>query len=708
MSLERILAENMLRFGVKNLSDSDVNTVLVKSSHNIYSDYTYINEWGELVETADLKLMLENQLNEQDPDEPEENDSGVISRQTGLRRVASKVRRAIQRTPLMTKWQAWNQKKWLKRKGLPSRSVFEENDSDEVRNTPGYKEIVDLLYGKRTRDEGSILYWYGIDVLGGQADPEASSQMSAVIDRMNQLNGASIKSTKDGSQDITLDLSGFIAKLEEMQKQNVYVTGADLITIFDTEASPALNELFSAIATGKNADGDYTYNLSSPAVITDIAENYNNSFDPYQADAFYDAMAVDLKRLQNFATKLVLATGGGEVGTFSTSMQDKDKLAMIPRVLARHQENLQTNPKLTWQDYTAFYIAPNEATIKANLIKLTKTDAGGEQEAFASYYSYPDNPNDPAAKDAIYGNSDNETTWKNTSEFEAEMKRRIDAIVSNGGEIYRIEYNAGARSSAVGTLFGGLDPNASMAQKTEANVNLCAKRAEGITTGMKPIIDKLLPNLEEGAKALQKPNLHPNRGPGWYDYNLTGTADANGKTWGKGYGPIFTELVNRLGGYEKAKKARGSKYVANPSRFYICRRDAAAYAELKKYFEETSGPGSVNAGMKIPTQADIQNEYEATFGPHRGTYAGYVLFYTMKEKPVPKPEEEIDAKIETAGTWSFTLNYDVYTWGDFKRVIKSRWKRFKRKIKKFRLPKLKLLPGGGVAENLVHICDAYN
>ena len=247
-----------------------------------------------------------------------------------------------------------------------------------------------------------------------------------------------------------------------------------------------------------------------------------------------------------------------------------------------------------------------------------------------------------------------------------------------------------------------------MTAKTEGNVQLCIDRATGITTAMKPIIEKLLPNLEEGAKALQKPNLHPNRGPGWYQYNLQGTPDANGKTWGKGYGPIFTELVNRAGGYEKAKKVRGAKYVMKPQLFYICRNQADAYAELKRYFEETSGTGSANAGMKIPTQADIEKEYEATFGPHRGTYAGYVLFYTMKSKPTTPPEEEIDAKIETAGTWSFSLNYDVYTWGDFKRVIKSRWKRFKRKIKKFKLPKLKLMAGGGVAENLVHICDAYN
>lgn len=708
MNLERIIAENMLRFGVKNLNDSDVKTIQVKASHNIYSDYTYINEWGKLVESGDLRLILENQLNEQDPADPdqgESGDSGYTSKQSGLRKLTSKIRRSIQRTPLMSKWQAWNQKRWLKKKGLPPRSVLEEGDTDEVRNTPGYKEVIDLLYNKRTRDEGSILYWYGTEVLGGAADPEANQLMSNAIERMKAINGKTIESTKPESEPITLDLNGFIAKLEEMQNQNVYVTGEDLMTIFDTEASPALNELFSAIATGKSSDGEYTYNISSPQVLNDIAENYNNSGDSYQADGFYDAMAIDLKRLQNFATKLVLGAGKEEIGTFAVSMQPKDKIAMIPRILAMHQTNVQENPKLTWQDYTSFYINPNAATIKANLVKLvTKTTEGDEQEAYASYYSYPDNPNDPATKDAIYGNQDNATTWENTSDFEAEMKRRIDAIVANGGEIYRIEYNAGARSSTVGTTKYGASET-DMKAKTEGNVQLCIDRATGITNGMKPVIDKLLPNLPAGAKAMQKPNLHPNRGPGWYQYDLEGTPDANGKLWGKGYGPIYTKIIAALGGYEQARKARGGKYALKPQLFYICRNNNSAYEDLKKFIEDTKSTLKLN----LPTQADIEAEYEATFGPHRGTYAGYVLFYTLKPNPTPAPpEEEIDAKIETVGTWSFSLDYNIVTWGDFSYNIKSRWKRFKRKIKKFKIPKLALSFGGGVIENLVHECDAYN
>ena len=49
----------------------------------------------------------------------------------------------------------------------------------------------------------------------------------------------------------------------------------------------------------------------------------------------------------------------------------------------------------------------------------------------------------------------------------------------------------------------------------------------------------------------------------------------------------------------------------------------------------------------LPTQEEINKEYESIFGPHRGTYAGYVLFYTTKPNTEAPPTEDIDAKIQT-------------------------------------------------------------
>ena len=709
MSLERILAENMLRFGVKNLNEKELIFINVKSGHNIYSDYTYINERGELLESRDLKLLIEKP-DDPKPGDPEfaDADSSYMSRQSKFRKFASKVRRSVKNTPFMVKWANWRTKKWVKKNGLPARNVLESRDSDQLKNTPGYKEVIDLLYDKRTRDEGSILYWYGIEVLGGEADPAAAGQMTNIIDSMKKLNGKIVQSTDPDAQPITLNLSTFAEKLEELQKQKIYITGEDLISIFSSDASPALNHLFTIIATGKDAEGTGTYNISAESVINDIAEDYNNSFDDgYRADAFYDEMAVDLKRLQNFSTKLTLGAAGeegtqGGKATYAVSMTEADKLAMIPRIMEQHRLNLQENPDLTWQDYTTFVIAPGTAEIKVNLLKIDKgSTAKDEQEAYASYYSYPEDPNDPASMNKIYGNFDDETTWSDTSDFEAEMQRRIDAIVKSGGEIYRIEYNAGARSSAVGTFYGGLPDNASNAQKTEANIKLCTDRATGITTAMKPIIDKLLPGLPDGAKELKKPNLHPNRGPGWYEYNPQGTADNAGKTYGTGYGPLYNKWYTTL--------AKSYKSLKVPRAFYAARnKDGQSYYDRLKQTWNDVGPEIQKKLGPLPTQEEINKEYESIFGPHRGTYAGYVLFYTTKPNTEAPPTEDMDAKIQTSGQWFFTLDYAVFTWGDFSNVVKSRWKRFKRKIKKFKLPKLQLSAGGGVVENLVHICDAYN
>jgi hypothetical protein len=247
-----------------------------------------------------------------------------------------------------------------------------------------------------------------------------------------------------------------------LRKQKIYLTGYDLIEIFGSDASKSLNWLFTAIATGKDPNDD-TYSFSDGEnFLRDLQANYNLDTGE-NIDQFYNDIKLDLARLQNFSTKMVLGAAGedqtGGNATFVVAMKPEDKLAMIPRVMEQHRLNLQENSNLTWQDYTSFYIAPGSAEIKVNLLKTTTTNAeGAEQEAYASYYSYPDNPNDPATQNVIYGNQDDETQWSDTSAFEAEMKRRIDAIINNGGEIYRIEYNAGARSSAVGTMkYGGTD-----------------------------------------------------------------------------------------------------------------------------------------------------------------------------------------------------------------------------------------------------------
>jgi len=705
MSLHNILAENMLRFGVKNLNENELILLQNKSKKDFYSDYTYINEYGELVESTNLKLLLEKPTDPPtpDPDQTLDADQSTVYGQRGLRRLKSRVRRKIQSMPLMVKWAQWRTKRWLKKKGLPSRAELEAKDTDEVKNTGGYKEVLDLMYAKRTRDEGTIMYWYGAEVLGGEADPAAENQMSTVIQTLSAINNLPIQSTT--AEPYTLNISSFIEKLQEMQKQNIFLSGEDLMEIFSDDASSALNWLFTAVATGKDPNG-VTYTIDD-TFLTKLAAEYNKMGDEENPDPnlFYNDMKRDLARLQNFATKLVLgaAGAGGEEGgssTYSVEMTPQDKIDMLPRIIEQHRKNVEEVPSLTWQDYTSFYIAPGAAEIKANLLKVQKKQADGSQiEAYASYYSYPDNPNDPASQNVIYGNLDDETTWSDTTAFEAEMKRRIDAIVNNGGEIYRIEYNAGARSSAVGTMKYSKSAKPSSAEKTQGNIQLCKDRATGITTAMKPVIDKLLPALAEGAKELKTPNLHPNRGPGWYEYDPVGTADASGKTYGNGYGPLYNKYYK---GFKQEEKDDNVDKVT-PRYFYAGRNNSTAYDAFKLTF------GYRYPDEPVPTQAMLQQEYETIFGPHRGTYAGYVLFYTKKpEIPPTPPTEEIDAKIETAGKWFFSLDYTYVSFGDFKYSIKSRWKRFKRKIKRFKLPRLGLLSGGGVAENLVHICDAYN
>ena len=95
MNLEKILAENMLRFGVKNLNESDT-TKLINEIHfnkflDYYQDSTYFNSHNELVYAT---LTLSEQ-------------------QTKLRALMARGRRAVQKIPFMVSWQQWRVNRFI-------------------------------------------------------------------------------------------------------------------------------------------------------------------------------------------------------------------------------------------------------------------------------------------------------------------------------------------------------------------------------------------------------------------------------------------------------------------------------------------------------------------------------------------------------------------------------------------------------------------
>jgi hypothetical protein len=616
-----------------------------------YKNSTYMNGDGTLIESFN------------------------IDEQTKLRQAMSKVRTAIQGTPLMVKWQNWRQNKFIKKKGLPTKEQLMAKDSDVVKNTPGYETVIYLMYNKRTMDKFTITYWNGVPALGGDVNPEDKRVMGQLITQLSRFNGADVPTGYEGEEPTKLELTDFIEVLKKLYDQQIFLTGDDILEIFDIDSARALSAIFSLAITSQYNGKDY--DLSTLGAAWSEIEGLN----------FASTLKNDLNKLVNFSSKLQIAAGGTEgrgknkvgamdsMATYEVSLSDEDKIKIINGVQSQIQSDKQTYPNLRVEDYTSFIIGPEELSIKSNIIKGKETVTGaGEVEITALYYSYPDNPNDAKTANVIFGNSDNNTTWNNPQGFADNFAARVNAITSSGGIIYRVEYNAGARSSKVGTKkYGGTTEE----QKTKGNVTLCQERADAIVSGIEPIIKQLLP---DAAMAKQKPNLHPNQGPAWYEYD-----DSEGK-----YGPLFLEYYQKMDN------------DVNPVDFYTA-----------KDVENTLQSVSAVLGKKL-TKEDIKAEYEQVYGPFRGTYAGYSLYYYTEnpKEPEPKKEPEVEVEIKKAGTWFYALEYDVITTRDVisstVRFIKSRWRKLKRKIRKIDLNKFKFSSGGGTGECLVCICDAYN
>lgn len=626
-----------------------------ENTKDYFKDSTYFNSDGFLIE------------------------SFSINEQTELRQAMSKARTAIQSIPLMVKWQNWRQKKFLKKKGLPTKEDLMAKDSDAVKNTPGYKTVIYLMYNKRTMDKFSISYWYGLPALGGDENPEDKIEMGQLITLLERYDGAEVPTGYENEEPTKIDLTSFIDVLKKLYDQQIYLTNDDILEIFDVDSTSALSAIFGLAITGQYNGKDYDLNTLGDA------------FKDYEGSNFAYVLKKDLAKLVNFSSKLQIAAGGTEgkgkskkgamdsIATYEVSMNDEDKIKIINGVQTKIQEDKQKYPDLRIEDYTSFVIFPDELSIKSNIIKGKETVSGvGQVEITALYYSYPDNPNDAKTANVIFGNNDDVTTWNNPQGFSENFSARVNAITSTGGIIYRVEYNAGARSSKVGTKkYTGNIKNPSQAQKTAGNIKLCEERAEAIVSGIEPIIKQLLPNA---ATAKQKPNLHPNQGPGWYEYD-----DSEGK-----YGPLFIEYYQKMNG------------DVNPVDFYTAKDDETKLDRISYKLN------------KDVTKEQIRVEYEQVYSPFRGTYAGYSLFYYTENpnKPEPEKEPEVDVDIKKTGTWDFALEYDVITADEIisstVRFIKSRWKKVRRKIRKIDLNKFKFASGGGTGECLVCICDAYN
>lgn len=730
MNLEQRLRENILRFGTKNLN-----------------------------ENIKIKLLLESDPNEFDPNDseipgdvdPEDasvNDKlpvGQRIKQTAKKvgKVTKDVVVAASIVGLLSKV-IRNRlfKRYMRKNGIPTKEELIAKDSDRVKSHPAYQQTIDLMYrDKRTMKSASrynvegakqtaglpVLYWYGVPALGGETNPQDelnSKNMIAIAKVRSQRMADEIGEYTDDAtkQEFTSLVNNFINGLQELDNSGIYITASDLLnaTEGNSGATP-IHYFLNRLLYG--SDPEYTFMRTADEIRS--IEQANNTMQV-------------TKKLKNFlsAIKLGVADSGispkGEKlrdleieATSTLTLSDEDKLG----ILTMFQEESEAAGKPII-DATYWDIEAASIGIKTNKALETTTVKGKKGPVVVTYefFTIPNDPNSDEAKTAFFGNNDDKTNLNpdSISSMNNLLNKLIAQANKSGQQVVSVQYCAGAKTSAVGTTFGMTAKAAASAgedEKTEANINLANSRCANI---LKAINEQVLPTVKS------QPNMgddkvsygtvtaavggekgifaYPNCGPGWYEYSASGT----GHHKGTGYGPIFNNLYKIL--KENNPKVNGYAlfpYYGIPRWFYICRNTPKAYERLSGYITSLKNSDPKKYGtLQVPSQQQIEAEYQSVYSPFRGTYAGFLIgtMVATSEQPKQEVDKALEVEIEKFGEFEAMIDWTnrfVKIATEIGDGIGKFFGNIGRLLKKIEFPDI---PKGAVAfpSGVQHLCNAYD
>lgn len=730
MNLEQRLRENILRFGTKNLNNNIKTRLLVEQDPNEFDP-----------DDPDAPGDINPEL---DPNVDDKLPVGQRIKQTAKKvgKVTKDVLVTASLVGLLSKV-IRNRlfKRYMRKNGIPTKEELIAKDSDRVKSHPAYQQTIDLMYrDKRTMKSASrynvdgakqtaglpILYWYGVPALGGETNPQDelnSKNMIAIAKVRSQRMADEIGEYTDDAtkQEFTSLVNDFINGLQELSNSGIYITSSDLLYATDTGKYGAINYFLNRLLYG--SDKEYEFMTTAEDILSTQQAN--------------EAMQVT-KKLKNFlsAIKLGVADSGispkGEKlrdleieATSTLTLSDEDKLGILTMFQEQSDEVGKPIIDATYWDIEAASIG-----IKANKALETTTVKGKKGSVVVTYefFTIPNDPNSDEAKTAFFGNNDNKTDL--TPDSIASMNDLLNKLIAQankaGQQVVSVQYCAGAKTSAVGTTFGMSDKQKASADsydKTEANVNLANSRCANI---LKAINQQVLPTIKS------QPNMgddkvsygtvtaavggekgifaYPNCGPGWYEYSPSGF----GHHKGTGYGPIFNNLYKIL--KENNPKVNGYAlfpYYGIPQMFYICRNTPKAYERLSGYITSLKNSDPKKYGtLQVPSQQQIEAEYQSVFSPFRGTYAGFLIGTMASTVPQGNPEVDtaLEAEIEKFGEFEAMIDWTA-------RFIKTATKigggikKFFGKIGEwFGDLEFPDIPKGAAAfpSSVQHLCNAYD
>ena len=697
MNLEQLLRENILRFGTKNLNENIKNKLLLEQDPD--------SELPDPIENPeDAELSYNKKSLGQRVKQTAKTVGNVAKKVVGTATLVAPLSKII-RNRLF--------KRYVTKNGIPTKEELIAKDSDRVKSHPAYQQTVDLMYrDKRTLKNASrymnqgyggakqtaglpVLYWYGVPALGGEANPEDQKSMESMLNTMTSNKEVMLSKMTDANKKSEFDtnITLLINGLKELYNSGVYVTTQDLLDA--TEGNwwgVILNQLLSAPNTWTDNSAWYEDDASMSTIAK--AKSFVAAVKLGVADSGITPKGEKLRNMEITATATL-------------QLSDDDKL----NILTMFQEKSEAAGKPII-DATYWDIESAGIGIKTNKAIETTTVKGqkGAVEVTYQFFTLPADPNGPEARNAFFGNSDNETVVN--SDGISKMNSLLNGLIAEakkqGQQVVTVQYCAGAKTSAVGTTYGmsaKQKAGAGEEEKTQANVSLANARCRSI---LKSINDNVLPSIKSqadmgddkvaygtisaavgGDKGIF---AYPNCGPGWYEYSPAGSSD---KHKGTGYGPLFNSIYNTL--KTNNPKINGIalfEYYGTPRAFYVCRNQPEAYKRLVGYLTALKTFDTKKYGtLQIPSAQQIEAEYQSVFGPFRGTYAGFLIGTMVSTSTPPKQEVDkaLEVEIEKFGEfeaiidWTSrfkTLTTRVGTW------ISTTWKNSWKWVKKIELPKL--------------------
>ena len=720
MNLNEILAENMLRFGTKNLSENTKNYLLLEQNPtgSLDPDALTADEMpDELEDPEDATLSYYKDPLGQRVKQTAQKAGAITKKVVGTATLVAPLSKII-RNRLF--------KRYIRKNGIPTKEQLIAKDSDRVKSHPAYQQTIDLMYrdkstlksASRYNTSGAkqqaglpVLYWYGVPALGGEANPEDQQAMQSMLTLLASNKELMSSKITDEAKKIEFDTNIAILSngLQDLYDNGIYITTSDLLE-----------------ATDGNPWGSFlTQLLKAPSTWTDNSAWYES--DPILLKTKSFVAAIKLGVADSGITPKGQKLRKMELESTATlTLSESDKLGILTMFQQRSEANRKPIIDASFWDIEAASIG-----IKTNKAIETTTikGASGKVEVTYQFFTLPADPNGVEARNAFFGNSDNETVVN--EDGIAKMNSLLNGLIGEakqqGQRVVSVQYCAGAKTSAVGTTFGMTTKqktNATDDTKTQANVTLANKRCQSIlaSIGQKvlPTI-KSQPDLGDDKVTYKTIDVavggnkgvfaYPNCGPGWYEYDIAGTSDT---FKGNGYGPLFNKIYNLL--KTNNPKINGIalfEYYNTPRSFYICRNQVEAYKRLAGYLTALKTSDTKKYGtIQIPTQEQIESEYQSVFSPFRGTYAGFLIGTVVETVKEPKPEidKALEVEIQKFGEFEAIIDWTPRfvrtverTWSWITKAWNWAWKW----TKKINFPELEDIvdgAGSGVQE----LCNAFD